>query len=118
MYDLATSTLLGSTECESCTGVYFHAATDTIFSGSETTNTVNQFVPWPSLERVASFGEDSDGALSHPAGIAAHGDSLFVVSQDKNLILEFDIPTATYKGTAVAHTPEGSKMEDLIIAPC
>lgn len=47
--------------------------------------------------------------LNHPAGIAVYEDSLYVVSQDENKILEFSISTGEKKQTLVkdlADTPE------------
>mmetsp|Transcript_14189 Transcript_14189/g.29104 ORF Transcript_14189/g.29104 Transcript_14189/m.29104 type:complete len:390 (+) Transcript_14189:67-1236(+) len=117
VYNMTTSQMLGSTTCYQCIGVYYDKASDSIFSGSESKNEVYQIAPWPSLERVATLGKDSGGLLSHPAGLAAHNNTLFVVSQDKRLVLKFDIPTGHYQGIAVAHTLDND-MEGLILSPC
>jgi len=60
---------------------------DSIFVSSKGDDSVSEWDP-RTFERL---GKWKDWKLSHPAGLVCHEGSLFVVSQDKNSILEVDL---------------------------
>ena len=68
--------------------VTYCKARDSILVGSKGDDTVTEWDP-DSFERV---GKWKHKLLSHPAGLACHNDDVaYVVSQDKGLILAFDL---------------------------
>jgi len=115
--NFTTGVQLAKITCDDCIGVVWDAATDTLFVGSNGDGVIYQFDVYPTLTKVQTIGDnDDDSGLSHPAGMAVYGDSLFVNSQDTNSILEFDITSGAFVGTILKDAPD--KLEALILSPC
>ena len=55
--------------------------------------------------------------LKHPAGIAVHGDSVYVVSQKRNLILRFDAESGKYIDAFVDFSKRKITGENLLYVP-
>jgi hypothetical protein len=69
-------------------GVSYCPTRGTLFIGSKKKDKVYEYSV-DSLERLGSY---SHKKLSHPAGLVCHGDkALYVISQDKGVVLEFDL---------------------------
>ncbi len=60
---------------------------DSIFVSEKGSDAVTEWDP----ESLQRRGKWKNAQLSHPAGLVCHDDSLYVVSQDEGLVLEFDL---------------------------
>lgn len=115
--NFTTGEQLTKIACDDCVGVVYDTATDTLFVGSNGEDMIYQFDVYPTLTKIQSIGgNDDDSVLSHPAGMAVYGKSLFVNSQDTNSILEFDITSGAFVRTVLKDAPD--KLEALILSPC
>lgn len=78
---------VGAIDVDTPIGVAYCAARDSLVVGSKGDDTVLEY----SLRTHEMKGVFGHKLLSHPAGLACHGSSAFVVSQDEGLILEIDL---------------------------
>lgn len=84
--------------------------------GSILENAVLQFSAWPSMTLERRFGSNAGRHLSHPAGTAVYGESIFVASQNTRAILEFDLKNGKYIRTVVRNLPDDP--ESIIFSGC
>lgn len=78
---------VGSIDVDKPIGLAICAARDSLLVGSKGDDTVLEY----SLRTHEVRGEFGHKLLKHPAGLACHEASAFVVSQDEGLILEIDL---------------------------
>ena len=96
-------------------GLFYDEHTDVVYIGSKSKKFSGAVYALDGLN-LQILGIFAVEGMDHPAGIAVHGDVLFVCDQTQNIVVAFDTRTQEYLGIVVKDFPD--KVEQIILSNC
>lgn len=111
MYSLKGN-LKSSVPANSPVGLFYDGTSNLMYYGSKDDNVVYSF----SIASMLPMGKYTNANLSHPAGIVAYEDTLFVLSQDTNSLMSFNTTSGAFISTVIASLPDSP--EQIMLSNC
>mmetsp|Transcript_29885 Transcript_29885/g.74265 ORF Transcript_29885/g.74265 Transcript_29885/m.74265 type:complete len:391 (+) Transcript_29885:3-1175(+) len=104
--------LLGRLPVKKPISVFYCFDRDSVWIGSVKRHSLYEF----SAQTHLLIQVISDPSLRHPAGMVSYGDSLYVIGQATNRLLEYSISSGKLRRTLVDKLPDDG--ERVILSPC
>lgn len=102
-------------------GLYYDSISDMVFIGGTPSSGKGDGIIWgvnPSTYKIVQTFAASP--MNHPAGMVALNGKLFVIEQDNDHLLSFDISSTAYLGEVISSFSDFgfSQAEQLVLSPC